>query len=88
MSLRYQDPSTSHDEATRLLASDVDANVIAALVSIGLNEETECGLRTLALSTSPVRPNRLQHPPSPLSVTLLAVIAKLIEKRCCQHSNR
>ena len=39
MSLRYQDPSTSHDEATRLLASDVDANVIAALVSIGLNEK-------------------------------------------------
>ena len=39
MSLRYQDPSTSHDEAARLLASDVDANVIAALISIGLNEE-------------------------------------------------
>jgi hypothetical protein len=39
MSLLYQDPSTSHDEATRLLASEVDANVIAALVSIGLNEK-------------------------------------------------
>jgi hypothetical protein len=38
MSLIYQDPSISHDEAIRLLASDIDANVIAALVSIGLNE--------------------------------------------------
>ena len=38
MSLIYQDPSISHDEAIRLLASDTDANVIAALVSIGLNE--------------------------------------------------
>lgn len=39
MSLLYQDPSVSHDEAVRLIASNVDANVIAALVSIGLNEE-------------------------------------------------
>ncbi len=38
MSLIYQDPSISHDEAIRLLASDTDANVITALVSIGLNE--------------------------------------------------
>lgn len=38
MSLIYQDPSISHDEAIRLLSSDTDANVIAALVSIGLNE--------------------------------------------------
>jgi hypothetical protein len=38
VSLIYQDPSISHDEAIRLLASDTDANVIAALVSIGLNE--------------------------------------------------
>ncbi|TMU80035.1 hypothetical protein FGA82_11330 [Pseudomonas fluorescens] len=38
MSLIYQDPSISHDEAIRLLGSDTDANVIAALVSIGLNE--------------------------------------------------
>ncbi|QAY93920.1 hypothetical protein CUN63_30740 [Pseudomonas sp. ACM7] len=29
----------SHEEATRLLASDVETNVIAALVSIGLNEQ-------------------------------------------------
>jgi hypothetical protein len=29
----------SHDDAARLLASGVDENVIAGLVSIGLNEE-------------------------------------------------
>lgn len=39
MGLLYQDPSMSHEEATRLLASDVETNVIAALVSIGLNEQ-------------------------------------------------
>jgi hypothetical protein len=38
MSLIYQDPSISHDAAIRLLASEVDADVIAALTSIGLNE--------------------------------------------------
>ncbi|WLI10253.1 MULTISPECIES: hypothetical protein [Pseudomonas] len=39
MSLLYQDPSMSHEEATRLLASDVETNVVAALISIGLNEQ-------------------------------------------------
>ena len=29
----------SHKEATRLLASNVKANVIAALISVGLNEQ-------------------------------------------------
>ncbi|MHC8391755.1 hypothetical protein ACYZTM_27950 [Pseudomonas sp. MDT2-39-1] len=38
MSLLYQDPSMSHDEATKLLASGIDTNITAALVSIGLNE--------------------------------------------------
>lgn len=38
MSLLYQDPTISHEEATRLLASDVENNA-AALVSIGLNEQ-------------------------------------------------
>ncbi|TWC11585.1 MULTISPECIES: hypothetical protein [unclassified Pseudomonas] len=38
MSLLYQDPSMSHDEATKLLESGVDTNVTSALVSIGLNE--------------------------------------------------
>ncbi|MBP5970295.1 MULTISPECIES: hypothetical protein [Pseudomonas] len=38
MSLIYQDPSIDHDEAIKLLASGTDANVVAALVSIGLNE--------------------------------------------------
>ncbi|MHC8401410.1 hypothetical protein ACYZTX_18565 [Pseudomonas sp. MDT1-17] len=47
MSLLYQDPSMSHDEATKLLASGVDTNVIAGLVSIGLNE----GNRTWAQNT-------------------------------------
>ncbi|MGL6242803.1 hypothetical protein [Pseudomonas sp.] len=38
MSLLYKDPSMSHDEATKLLASGVDTHITAALVSIGLNE--------------------------------------------------
>ena len=38
MGFIYKDPSINYDEAIRLLASDTDANVIAALVSIGLNE--------------------------------------------------
>lgn len=38
MSLLYKDPSMSHDEASKLLASGVVANVIAGLASIGLNE--------------------------------------------------
>ncbi|RON13541.1 hypothetical protein [Pseudomonas frederiksbergensis] len=39
MSLLYQDPTMSHEEATRLLASDLETNVAAALISIGLNEQ-------------------------------------------------
>ncbi|WP_448723850.1 hypothetical protein [Pseudomonas farris] len=39
MSLLYRDPTMSHEEATRLLASDVETDVAAALVSIGLNEQ-------------------------------------------------
>ena len=39
MSPLYQDPSMSHEEATRLLASGVETNVAAALISIGLNEQ-------------------------------------------------
>jgi hypothetical protein len=38
VSLIYQDPSISHDDAIKLLASGVTANVVAALTSIGLNE--------------------------------------------------
>ncbi|TNB90625.1 hypothetical protein FHG55_28090 [Pseudomonas jessenii] len=38
MSLIYQDPSLSHDEAIRRLASDLDENVVSALLSIGLND--------------------------------------------------
>jgi hypothetical protein len=38
VSLIYQDPSISHDEANRLLANGTTANVVAALTSIGLNE--------------------------------------------------
>lgn len=38
MSLIYQDPSISYDEATRFFASGTDADVSTALVSIGLNE--------------------------------------------------
>ncbi|MEZ1314916.1 hypothetical protein QIW53_02760 [Pseudomonas fluorescens] len=38
MNLTYRDPSMSHDEAVKLLASGVEANVISALTSIGLNE--------------------------------------------------
>lgn len=39
MSPLYQDPSISHDEAIALLASDVEANIKTALISIGLNEQ-------------------------------------------------
>ena len=39
MSLLYQDPSMSHEKATRLLASCEETNVATALVSIGLNEQ-------------------------------------------------
>lgn len=39
MSPLYQDPSMSHEEATRLLASGVETSVATALVSIGLNEQ-------------------------------------------------
>ncbi|WP_223487183.1 hypothetical protein [Pseudomonas sp. A-RE-19] len=39
MSLLYQDPTMSHEEATRLLTSEVETNVAAALISIGLNEQ-------------------------------------------------
>jgi hypothetical protein len=38
MNLIYRDPTMSHDEALKLLASGVEANVISALTSIGLNE--------------------------------------------------
>ncbi len=39
MGFLYQDPSMSHEEASKLLAGDVETNVAAALVSIGLNEQ-------------------------------------------------
>jgi hypothetical protein len=39
VSLIYQNPSMSHDDVIRLLASGVEENVIAGLISIGLNEE-------------------------------------------------
>jgi len=39
VSLSYQDPSMSHDQAIRFLASDLETDIVAALVSIGLNEE-------------------------------------------------
>jgi hypothetical protein len=38
VSFLYQDPTMSHEEATTLLASDVETSIVAALVSIGLNE--------------------------------------------------
>jgi hypothetical protein len=38
VSFLYQDPSMRHEKATQLLASGVDTDVIAALISIGLNE--------------------------------------------------
>jgi hypothetical protein len=39
----------SHDEATRLLASNVETDVIAALVSIGLNEQDKTWAQTICL---------------------------------------
>ncbi|MGE8175259.1 hypothetical protein [Pseudomonas fluorescens] len=38
MSLLYQDPSMNHDKANTLLAEGKETDVIAALISIGLNE--------------------------------------------------
>jgi len=38
LSLSYQEPTVSHDEAVRLLESGVKRNVVAGLISIGLNE--------------------------------------------------
>jgi len=39
VSLLYQDPTMSHEETTRLLASNVETSVVVALISIGLNEQ-------------------------------------------------
>jgi hypothetical protein len=39
VSLYYQDPSMSHDQAVSFLASELETNIVAALVSTGLNEE-------------------------------------------------
>jgi len=38
LSLSYQEPTVNHDEAVRLLESGVEMNVVAGLISIGLNE--------------------------------------------------
>ncbi|AZV27772.1 hypothetical protein C1X30_21095 [Pseudomonas sp. FW305-BF6] len=38
MSLFYQEPTVNHDEAVRILESGVERNVVAGLISIGLNE--------------------------------------------------
>jgi len=38
LSLSYQEPTVNHDEAVRLLESGVERNVVAGLISIGLNE--------------------------------------------------
>lgn len=59
MSLFYKDPSVSHDQAILLIDSGVEENVIAGLISIGLNEEDrtwaqDICLGYLASETEPV----------------------------------
>ncbi|MEB0226961.1 hypothetical protein [Pseudomonas sp. 10S4] len=49
MSLIYQDPSMSHNDAISLLASGSEPNVVAALVSIGLNEQDRVWAQTMCL---------------------------------------
>lgn len=49
MSLLYQDPSMSHDEAVSLLDSGLEANIISALISIGLNEQDKAWAQTICL---------------------------------------
>ncbi|WP_448107485.1 hypothetical protein [Pseudomonas azerbaijanoccidentalis] len=39
MNFIYQDPSISHDEAVRFLDSDLETDIVTALISIGLNEQ-------------------------------------------------
>jgi hypothetical protein len=39
----------SHEEATRLLASNVETSVVAALISIGLNEQDKTWARNTCL---------------------------------------
>jgi hypothetical protein len=39
VSFIYQDPSISHDKAVSLLVSDMETDIVTALISIGLNEQ-------------------------------------------------
>lgn len=49
MSLLYQDPSMSHEEAVRLLDSGLETNIVAALLSIGLNQQDRIWAQTICL---------------------------------------
>jgi len=49
VSVLYQDPSMSHEKAAQLLASGVDTDVIAALISIGLNEVDKTWAQNICL---------------------------------------
>ena len=49
MRLRYQDPSISHDQAVSPLASGSETNIVAALVSIGLNEQDKTRAQTVCV---------------------------------------
>lgn len=50
MSLLYQDPSISHDETVSLLDSGLEADVVSALISIGLNEQDRIWAQTICLN--------------------------------------
>lgn len=49
MSLIYQDPSISRDAAMTRIASGIAANVVAGLVSIGMNEEDPVWAQAICL---------------------------------------
>ncbi|CAI8923307.1 HEAT repeat domain-containing protein [Pseudomonas sp. IT-P44] len=49
MSLLYQDPSMSHDEAVSLLDTGLETSIVTALISIGLNEQDRFWAQTICL---------------------------------------
>lgn len=49
MPLLYQDPTLSRAEATTLIASGIDREIVAGLISIGLNESDRIWAQTTCL---------------------------------------
>lgn len=49
MSLTYNDPSISHDEAASFFDSGLEKDIITALISTGLNEQDSAWAQTVCL---------------------------------------